>query len=160
RRNPETLVASSVREILVEKPDRNKHEAWVCGIVNAYFDLILIHGDPKFIKLDETFHRMGDLKCEIRYTGFVQQEESASMVDASSFGPEIVTSIGSGRYRQGQILVEHVIRAAALLRDRIPHRFRIFAGPFIPEEIYAHLRRLAREIENVEMETYSPNFLN
>lgn len=159
-RRPETLVACSLRDILVEKSDRAKHEARVCGLVNAYFDLIMIHGDPRFIKLDETFHRAGDLQCEVRYTGFVQQLEPASTTEAGPLCPTIVASIGSGRYRQGQLLLEHVIRAAALLQDRIPHLFQIFAGPLIPEDADTRLRRLAHGAQNVEIETYSPHFLD
>jgi predicted glycosyltransferase len=161
-RNSETLVASSLRDILVEKSDQGKHEERVCRIVNAYFDLILVHGDPAFQKLDETFHRVGDLHCGVRYTGFVQQEEavSATEEDSSVAGPTIVASVGSGRYRQGQLMLENVIRAAALLQEQIPHRFRIFAGPFIPPEVYEVLKCLARETRNVELEKYSPNFID
>jgi predicted glycosyltransferase len=161
-RNSETLVASSVRDILVEKSDQAKHEERICRIVNAYFDLILVHGDPAFQKLDETFHRVGDLHCDVRYTGFVQQEEPAMATeeDSSVTGPTIVASIGSGRYRQGQLMLENVIRAAALLQAQIPHRFRVFAGPFIPPEVYEVLKRLAREARNVELEKYSPNFID
>ena len=81
--------------------------------------------------------------------------QAAAMPPAS---PEIVASIGSGRYRQGQWLLESVIRAASRLRTQIPHRFRVFAGPFIPEETYDALRRLAAEAGNVELEKYSPDF--
>ena len=160
-RNSETLVASSLRDILVEKSDQAKHEERVCRIVNAYFDLILVHGDPAFQKLDETFHRVGDLHCDVRYTGFVQQEEPASATeeDSSVAGPTIVASIGSGRYRQGQLMLENVIGAAALLQEQIPHRFRVFAGPFVPPDVYEVLKRLAGEARNVELDKYSPNFI-
>src|SRR5262249_23686671 len=110
-RSEETLVACSLRDILVEKSDAAKHEERVVRLVNSYFDLILIHGDPAFQMLDETFHRVGDLRCEIRYTGLVQQE---ALVPATGgvqpdTAPTIVASIGSGRYRHGQALLESVI---------------------------------------------------
>jgi predicted glycosyltransferase len=154
----ETLVACSLRDILVEKSDQAKHEERVCRIVNTYFDLILVHGDPTFQRLDETFHRTADLRCDMRYTGFVQQAESTRWEAAEHSEPTIVVSIGSGRYRQGQTLLEGVIRAAGRLH-RLPHRFRIFAGPFIPDEVYEHLKLLARETGNVQLERYSPDFL-
>ncbi|HEV2200094.1 MAG TPA: glycosyltransferase [Bryobacteraceae bacterium] len=160
-RSEETLVACSLRDILVEKPDPAKHEERVSRIVNTYFDLILIHGDPAFQELDETFHRVGDLHCEIQYTGLVQQEEPALTPVPMQFDtvPTIVASIGSGRYRHGQILLESVIRAAAQLEDKIAHRFRVFAGPFIPPEVYAALEQMARQAPNVEIEKYSPHFI-
>jgi predicted glycosyltransferase len=160
-RSEETLVACSLRDILVEKSDTAKHEERVSRIVNSYFDLILIHGDPAFQGLDETFHRVGDLHCEIQYTGLVQQEEPALTAVSTQFDtvPTIVASIGSGRYRHGQVLLESVIQAAALLGEKIPHRFRVFAGPFIPHEVYAALEQMARQARNVEIEKYSTHFI-
>lgn len=162
-RREETLVACSLRDILVEQPDAAKaakYEERVCRIVNSFFDLILIHGDPSFQKLDETFHSVGELHCEIRYTGLVQQEAPVPAAGAvrQDQAPIIVVSNGSGRYRHGQLLLESVIRAAALLENRLPHRFRVFAGPFIPQEVYAALEQLARQARNVEIEKYSSHF--
>jgi len=160
-RSEETLVACSLRDILVEKSDTAKHEERVSRIVNSYFDLILIHSDPAFQELDETFHRVGDLHCEIQYTGLVRQEEPALTTVSMRFDtvPTIVASIGSGRYRHGQVLLESVIQAAGLLEEKIPHRFRVFAGPFIPHEVYAALEQMARQPRNVEIEKYSPHFI-
>ena len=160
-RSEETLVACSLRDILVEKPDAAKHEERVCRIVNSYFDLILVHGDLAFQKLSETFHRAGDLQCDIRYTGLVQQEAPAPPTGSAPHDvtPSVVASIGSGRYRHGQILLESVIRAAAQLERKIAHRFRVFAGPFIPSEVYVALEQMARQTRNVEIEKYSPHFI-
>jgi predicted glycosyltransferase len=55
--------------------------------------------------------------------------------------------------------LESVIQAAALLGEKIPHRFRVFAGPFIPHEVYAALEQTARQARNVEIEKYSPHFI-
>ena len=160
-RSEETLVACSLRDILVEKSDTAKHEERVSRIVNSYFDLILIHGDPAFQELDETFHRVGDLHCQIQYTGLVRQEEPGLTAVSMQFDtvPTIVASIGSGRYRHGQVLLESVIQAATLLGEKIPHCFRVFAGPFIPHEVYAALEQMARQARNVEIEKYSPHFI-
>jgi predicted glycosyltransferase len=72
--------------------------------------------------------------------------------------PTIVASIGSGRYRHGQLLLENVIRAAFLLERNLPHRFRLFAGPFIPQDVYEGLEYLARGARNVEIQNYSAHF--
>jgi len=157
--NGEALVVCSLRDILVEKSDRARHEARVCSIVNKYFDLILVHGDPALHTLGESFHRVGDLLCDLRYTGFVQQADHGSAAVTDCGAPTIIASIGSGRYRQGQFLLESVIRAASLLEATVPHRFRIFAGPFIPDDVYEHLQCLGREARNVELQRYSPGLL-
>ncbi|HKE28126.1 MAG TPA: glycosyltransferase [Bryobacteraceae bacterium] len=121
--------------------------------------MILIHGDPTFLKLNETFHRVPDLHCDIRYTGFVQQQDGGNAAVIDACGPSIVVSIGSGRYRQGQFLLESVIHAAKLLERRIPHVFRIFAGPFIPDDVFRRLKDLAGGLCNVQLERYSPSLL-
>jgi predicted glycosyltransferase len=159
QRDGQTLVVCSLRDILVEKSDQITHEERVCRIVNTHFDLILVHGDPAFLKLDETFHRMPELRCEIRYTGFVQQRDGGDVALTDASEPTIVVSIGSGRYRQGQLLLESVIRAAALLECRIPHVFRVFAGPFIPDDVLKRLKDMAGGARNVRIERYSPNLL-
>jgi len=56
-------------------------------------------------------------------------------------------------------MLENVIGAAALLQEQIPHRFRVFAGPFVPPDVYEVLKRLAGEARNVELDKYSPNFI-
>jgi len=153
-----TLVVCSLRDILVEKSDQARHEERVCRIVNTYFHMILVHGDPAFQKLDGTFRRVDDLQCEIRYTGFVQQEQPVLTNQWPSSEPSIVASIGSGRYRQGQLLLESIIGAAAILKQELPHCFRIFAGPFIPDDVWEHLTRLAHHVTNVQIKKYSPEF--
>ena len=153
-----TLVVCSLRDILVEKSDQARHEERVCRIVNTYFHMILVHGDPAFQKLDGTFHRVDDLQCEIRYTGFVQQEQPVLTNQWPSSEPSIVASIGSGRYRQGQLLLESIIGAAAILKQELPHCFRIFAGPFIPDDVWEHLTLLAHPVTNVQIKKYSPEF--
>src|SRR6516225_1361856 len=92
KRDAGTLVVCSLRDILVEKSDQARHEERVCRIVNAYFHMILVHGDPAFQKLGGTFHRVEDLRCEIRYTGFVQQEQPVLTNHWPSSEPSIVAS--------------------------------------------------------------------
>ena len=163
RRRDRAKVVCSLRDILVQKRDQNKHEERVCSIVNRYFDLVLVHGDPRFQKLDETFSRAGDLNCPIRYTGYVAQRSSETQAMgvkvATPAEPFILVTIGSGRYRNGQTLLRSVIEAAALLYHDLPHTFVIFAGPFIPDDEFLHLRELAAQQSNITLDRYTPDLL-
>jgi predicted glycosyltransferase len=156
-------VVCSLRDILVQKRDQGRHEERVCKIVNRYFDLVLVHGDPSFQKLDETFSRVSDLKCPIRYTGYVVQRsleiEAASLESAVPEEPFILATIGSGRYENGQKLLRKIIEAAPLLAQEMPHRLVIFAGPFIPQEEFRRLTKLAEQEPNVTLERYTPDLL-
>jgi predicted glycosyltransferase len=156
-------VVCSLRDILVQKRDQNKHEERVCNIVNRYFDLVLVHGDPSFQKLDETFSKVGDLNCPMRYTGYVAQpssdKQAAGLKIVLPEEPFILVTIGSGRYRNGQKLLWSIIETAALLAQELPHRFVIFAGPFIPHEEFLKLKELAAQQPNITLDRYTPDLL-
>jgi predicted glycosyltransferase len=141
------LVASSVRDILVTRKDQEEFEQRVCDLVNAFYDLILVHGDKNFQTLDQTFSRVRDLGCPVVYTGYVVRHRQ----------PAIVVSNGSGQYRTGQMLLESVLHAARLLQSRIAYEFHVFAGPLMPEEAYRHLQALARESSNVKLSRFTPD---
>lgn len=157
------LVVSSVRDILVTRKDQEEFEQRVCDLVNTFYDLILVHGDDKFTPLEETFSRVRDLRCPVVYTGYVARHRHLSVADAGSLPSAehkqrlIVVSNGSGQYLTGQRLLESVLRAAKLLRGRIPHGFHVFAGPLMPEEAYTRLQDVAHESSNVKLSRYTPN---
>jgi predicted glycosyltransferase len=158
-----TLVVSSVRDILVARKDQEEYEQRVCSLVNNFYDLVLVHGDEKFLKLDESFSRVTDLRCAVAYTGYVVQQNKPD-VD-KSYGspvveqkrPAIVVSNGSGQYLTGQMLLESVLRAAHFLQGQIPHEFHVFAGPLMPEEAYNRLQTLAAASGNVRLSRYTPD---
>lgn len=155
----DTFVVCSLRDILVRKHNQAEHEQRTCEIANAYFDLILVHGDPALVPIDETFSRTGDLRCELRYTGYVVKRAPEIQSLPAPAYPTIVGSIGGGRSEEGWHLLEALIDAAALLRNRIPHEFRIFAGPFMPDDAYAGLRRLAEGARNARLQKYTPDLI-
>jgi predicted glycosyltransferase len=161
-----TLVVSSVRDILVTRKDQKEYEQTVCNLVNTFYDLIMIHGDKDFLKLDQTFSRVNDLRCPVTYTGYVAQHyEPATAAEACGIQfseqqrPVIVASNGSGQYLTGQTLLQAVLRAAQVLQSQIPHEFHVFAGPLMPEEAYSSLQALARESANVRLSRYTPNLV-
>lgn len=89
-----TKVVCSLRDIVVTKQDRAKHEQKVCDLMNRYFDLLLIHGDPQFQPIDDTFSRLHDLACPVYYTGYVVQPQPQDMKPIKLKRPIILTTIG------------------------------------------------------------------
>jgi predicted glycosyltransferase len=71
-----TKVICSLRDILVSKRDQSRFEDQACDLMNRYFDLLLIHADPRFQRLEETFPGARRIECPIRYTGFVVQRSN------------------------------------------------------------------------------------
>lgn len=159
-------VACSVRDILVTKKKQAAFEEGACQILNRYFDLVLVHGDSRFQKLDETFSRVDDIRCPVCYSGYVTQPAAAGQGSGMSAAhairhavePFIIASIGSGRYASGHLLLKNVIEAAGLLGETIPHRFKVYAGPFVPDSVYEELHALARNKANVELSKYTSEF--
>ncbi|MDC4206937.1 MAG: glycosyltransferase (plasmid) [Candidatus Manganitrophus sp.] len=159
-----TKVVCSLRDILVGKRDQARHEDEVCRIVNRYFDLILIHSDPTFQRLEETFSRMEDLQAATWYTGFVAQTIDRSPPDrpgeipADDGTPAILVSIGGGRVGAG--LLECVIDASPVVAETIPHRMLIFTGPYLPEEDFLRLQRKVEAKPNIVLRRYTADFLS
>jgi predicted glycosyltransferase len=154
RRNG-TRVACSLRDILVRRPDQAEYQARVCEITREYFDLVLVHSDPQFQQLEDSFPRVGDLGCPVVYTGYVHRSTNETAFEQA--GPTIVCSIGAGKCESGHHLVEAVIGAAGLLRNELPHHFEIFTGPFMPDADYARLAGKAADFANVTLSRFTPD---
>jgi predicted glycosyltransferase len=60
----------------------------------------------------------------------------------------------------GRDLLESTIQAAALLRDKIPHQFVMFAGPLMEETQYEQLHALARGQSNLNLRRFTPNLIS
>jgi len=160
-----TKVVCSLRDILVSKRDQARHEDQVCYTMNRYFDLLVIHSDPKFQKLKETFSRMSDLKPPARYSGFVANgiSEPAATPEpllkeiSDAKVPVILASIGGGRV--GIELLECAMAASAEIEATAPHHLLIFTGPYLPEEDYARLEALVAPRPHVTLRRYTTQFL-
>ena len=145
-------VVCGVRDILTKRKDQDAFERKVIKRMNRFFDMLLIHSDPAFQKLDETFSRLSEIDAEICYTGYVVPEVAASPNRKNS---TIIASIGGGRF--GHELAEAVVRVAHLLADKIPHRIQLFTGPFCPPQVVSRLHRLARGSTNLRIERFAPD---
>ncbi len=158
-----TKVVCSLRDIVVTKQDQSRHEAKVCKLINQYFDMLLVHGDPKFVKLEESFSRVSELNCEMHYTGYVVQsppkcsDVDEDMLIANPKKPIILVSIGGGRF--GHELLECVLETGPLLEKVLPHQIQIFTGPFMPDEKFLQLQEMALGKTNITVQRYTSQFL-
>lgn len=161
-----TKVVCSLRDILVRKSDQARHEAWVCSLMNRYFDLLLIHADPRLQRLDETFSRVGGLTPEIRYTGYVARSLQARVnhretnLSPTCAGrvhePLILVSIGGGRV--GHELLVCAVEASASLKDTLPHRMLVCTGPYLPAEQFLRLQGIVEALPHITLKRYTEQF--
>jgi predicted glycosyltransferase len=153
----------SLRDILVEKKDPCVYEERVIQKLNRHFDALLVHSDPEILRLEETFSRVADINIPVVYTGFITQQTDAANgrrlrreLALSSAQKLIVASAGGGR--SGYRLLTSVIDACELLRDRLPIRLEVFAGPFLEKEKFKNLT--ARTSAGFRIRRYTKRFLD
>ena len=61
--------ATSIRDVLVRKPPEK--ERAMADRARSLFDVVLVHADPQFVTLEESFSLTGEIADLVRYTGFV-----------------------------------------------------------------------------------------
>jgi predicted glycosyltransferase len=107
---PRPLVISSIRDILQENRKAGRAEETV-GTLNTLFDHVLVHGDARFARLEETFPRAEEITCGISYTGLVAGPEP----DLPTERFAVLVSAGGGA--AGGRLIEAALGAAQRLAD-------------------------------------------
>ena len=66
------VTACSLRDILVSRrSNQQEHDERACALTNAHFDAVLVHSDPRFARLEDTFGARRRLAVPVHYTGFV-----------------------------------------------------------------------------------------
>jgi predicted glycosyltransferase len=141
------LVASSVRDILQESRKAGRAEETI-GLIARFFDLVLVHGDPRFARFEDTFPLASRIAERIAYTGLVAGEASTS---PDRF--DVVVSAGGGI--AGRKFVRAAAEAAPRLMARWP-RWCIITGPNFPEPERSALAALLPP--GVTLETFRPDF--
>ena len=131
---PRPLVVASIREIL-QLQQKREREREMLGWAARWFDAILVHGDPRFARFEETFSFTDELTPPVHYTGFVLDREPAGVE-----GPrdEVVVSAGGGGV--GVELLATALSAQPL--SKLSHlTWRVLAGPNIRDDGMARLAR-------------------
>ena len=132
------LIVCSLRDILMSgRSDQQKHEQRIVSTANRWFDAILVHSDPSFARLEDSFPPHLRLSPSVHHTGFVVGNRQKLQRDRSRNRP-IVVSAGGGHY--GFQLLRSAIEAHALLSETEPLTMKVVAGPFLPEAQWKDLR--------------------
>ena len=135
--SPRPLIVCSVRDILQvsSKPVRARETS---DLVNQYYDHVLVHGDPAFARLDDTFSGVAEIDVKIHYTGLVGDLSKSVPVSAGSTDGEVLVSAGGGA-TQSEILLSIAMQARGLSQAN-DRRWRLLAGPNLPEGEFNNLQ--------------------
>jgi len=149
------LLVSSLRDILVTgRKNQADHDARACALANRYLDAVVVHADPRFVRLEQSFQPPEPLRVPVHYTGFVVGERSAAPATAE----RVVVSAGGGIV--GGPLFRAALDAQGLLwrAERLP--MTLVAGPFLPANEWRAVTRarkrpglvVRRSVANLEDE--------
>ena len=120
-------VVCSVRDILVAKSEPSRLAA-IVDTVERHFAAVLVHGDPDFIPLDETFAPARQIAHKLRYTGYVAPEPPACAMDKSAAA--VIVSAGGGG--TGGALMRAAL-AARPLSPLAAATWRFLTGPSLSD---------------------------
>lgn len=121
-------IACSLRDILVSKTEPARIRA-IVDLVDRYFEVVLVHGDPDFIPLDATFAAAADIADRIRYTGYVAPEAPSGPAAGGDGTGEVLVSAGGGAVGGMLMRAAFAARPLSSLADA-PWRFLV--GPNLP----------------------------
>ncbi|MGF6158741.1 putative glycosyltransferase [Ensifer sp. KUDG1] len=127
KQEPRPLVAASLRDILQERTKPGRAEETL-DVVRAHFDLVLVHGDPAFARLEETYPYTAEIEDKIVYTGLVAghpPEPPAERFD-------VLVSAGGGAV--GKELIGAALQAAGLLAGDL--KWCLITGPNLQQDDY------------------------
>lgn len=142
------LVVCSIRDILVnQRRDQARHDERAAVRCNADFDAVLVHSDPAFARLEESFRPVTPLTIPVFHTGFVTSTSEPAAPSVRR--PRMIVSAGGG-------MVGEPLFRAAVDAHRDIHRATgltttIVAGPFLPEPAWNRLLAEAAQSDLLEV---------
>lgn len=145
------LVFCSLRDIMVNaRKDQVRHDDRARWLIDRYFDGILVHSDPKFASLEESFKPSKPLQKPVYYTGFVLPRGEPD--DNNLRQRQLVVSAGGGMV--GAPLFKVAIAAQSILWEKLKLPMTIVAGPFLPEADWQELEQSAKRCSGLTLHRY------
>jgi len=152
---PRPIVIASVRDILQVRSKEGREQEML-EAANRWFDAVLVHGDRRFARLDETFALTASLRPRVHYTGFVANRVE-NFSTSGGERREVIVSAGGGAV--GTEMLATALAARPLSRfGRLP--WRVLVGTNVAD---ADFRRLQQEASgsaegSVVVERARPDF--
>jgi predicted glycosyltransferase len=148
------LVICSLRDIMVNaRKDQVRHDDRARWLIDRYFDGVLVHSDPKFASLDESFKPSRPLQKPVLYTGFVLPRGEANVNNSRL--RQVVVSAGGGMV--GAPLFKIAVAAQPLLWEKLKLPMTLVAGPFLPEADWLDLVEKAQHCPGLTLHRHVPN---
>ncbi|WP_085901579.1 glycosyltransferase family protein [Kiloniella majae] len=149
-------VISSIRDILTTHKTPGKSE-WIIDRVQKDIDHVLVHGDPDFVPLEDSFPLAAKIKNKIIYTGYVVEHDQNRDPSDRTSSPEdrkgVLVSAGGGAVALP--LAEAVIKAKDLSTlNNVP--WRLLLGNNLPDQEFNDI--VKRSPDGIIVERNRPDF--
>ena len=146
--SPAPLVLCSLRDILVgAREDQKAFDDRAAQTLGQHFDGVLVHSDPQFARLEESFRPTAPLRVPIHYTGFVTGNPRATHAQPREH--RVLVSAGGGIV--GGSLLRAAMTAQRELWPALGLPMTIVAGPFLPEPEWLALAQDAGAIPGLTL---------
>ncbi|MHB1930779.1 MAG: glycosyltransferase family protein, partial [Acidimicrobiales bacterium] len=149
------VVVCSVRDILVANgPGQQRRDDQAARRLNRYFDAVIVHADPRLVRLEDTFRPSIPIDPPVHYSGFVVRTgERPTGVRRQP--PEILVSAGGGMV--GGPLLRTAAEAQRLHLGALGITTRIVTGPFLPPRDVVALHAAATGCPGLTVERFVPD---
>lgn len=132
------LIVCSLRDLLVtDRRSQQEFDDRARDLCDRWFDLVMVHTDPLFARLEESFRPSTPLRTPVEYTGFLTRSEPECLVPMRD-RHGIVVSAGGGHV--GAPLYRAAVHAHDLNWPLLAVPMTIVAGPFAPPGVVEELR--------------------
>ncbi len=150
---PRPRVVASVRDLLQVRDDPAR-DAAVWRTARERVDEILVHGDPAFARLEDSFPPAADAAVRVTYTGYVVAPHGPVGTVPADARHEIVVAASSGNAGR------ELLAAAIAARAHSAHAaltWRVLVGPGVPDATFAALANAARQAGTI-VERHRPDY--
>jgi len=154
-RHPRPLVLCSLRDIVVAPSDPHRLKEIIERVRN-WFDFVLVHGDPAFIPLEDSFPLASEISDRLIYTGYIAETDEAggaAKSDKTAAEGEVVVSAGGGAVGGALLMTAVETRRRGCLAHLGWH---LLTGPNLPDPEFAAIAKTLPE--GALLERYRPDF--
>jgi predicted glycosyltransferase len=145
-------IAASVRDILTASR-RAEKTAWILDTIERFYDLVLVHGDPRLVPFEATFPKAAGLGGKLAYTGYVVA--AAPSAEQRQESGEVLVSTGGGAVAEPLVEAAFAARALSPLASA---PWRVLIGENLPEPRFRAFQRAAPL--GIAVERNRPDFLS
>jgi predicted glycosyltransferase len=139
----DAVIVCSVRDLLVsQRRDQQRHDDRTAVQLDAEFDAVIVHADPRFAKLEESFRPTQPPRTPIFYSGFVTPHGIGAPANARE--NRVLVSAGGGLVGGPLFRAALAMQAQSFAHTQRP--MTIVAGPFLPEADWLELCQDAGDV--------------